>query len=95
MPMNCGFLSRIVVCSSLLRVLQTARHLRAFATEDGHLLWDVDTAHDFQTVNGVRGKGGSMDGAGPVIAGGMVFVNSGYARNGAMSGNLLLAFGPE
>jgi hypothetical protein len=33
--------------------------------------------------------------AGPVIAGGMLFVNSGYARNGAISGNVLLAFAPE
>jgi polyvinyl alcohol dehydrogenase (cytochrome) len=70
-------------------------HLRGFSTEDGRVLWDFDTARDYQTVNGVRGKGGSLDGAGPVIAGGMLFVNSGYARNGGMPGNLLLAFAPE
>ena len=46
-------------------------------------------------MNGVRGKGGSLDGAGPVIVGGMLFVNSGYARNGGMAGNVLLAFAPE
>jgi polyvinyl alcohol dehydrogenase (cytochrome) len=70
-------------------------HLRAFGTEDGRVLWDFDTVRDYQTANGVRGKGGSLDGAGPVIAGGMLFVNSGYARNGGMAGNVLLAFGPE
>jgi polyvinyl alcohol dehydrogenase (cytochrome) len=70
-------------------------HLRAFATEDGRILWDFDTVREYQTVNGVRGKGGSLDGAGPVIAGGMLFVNSGYARNGGIAGNVLLAFGPE
>jgi polyvinyl alcohol dehydrogenase (cytochrome) len=70
-------------------------HLRAFATEDGRMLWDFDTARDYQTANGVRGNGGSLDGAGPVIAGGMVFVNSGYARNGGTAGNVLLAFAPE
>jgi polyvinyl alcohol dehydrogenase (cytochrome) len=70
-------------------------HLRAFATEDGKLLWDFDTVREYQTVNGVPGKGGSLDGAGPVIVGGMLFVNSGYARNGAMGGNVLLAFAPE
>jgi len=69
-------------------------HLRAFSTEDGRILWDFDTTRDYQTVNGVRGKGGSLDGAGPVIAGGMLFVNSGYARNGGISGNVLLAFAP-
>jgi len=70
-------------------------HLRAFTTEDGRVLWDFDTARDYQTVNGVRGKGGSLDGAGPVIVGGMLFVNSGYARNGGIAGNVLLVFAPE
>jgi polyvinyl alcohol dehydrogenase (cytochrome) len=70
-------------------------HLRAFATEDGRVLWDFDTVRDYATANGGRGKGGSLDGAGPVIAGGMLFVNSGYARNGGISGNVLLAFAPE
>jgi polyvinyl alcohol dehydrogenase (cytochrome) len=70
-------------------------HLRAFNTENGGVLWDFDTARDYQTVNGVPGKGGSLDGAGPVVAGGMLFVNSGYARNGGMPGNVLLAFAPE
>jgi polyvinyl alcohol dehydrogenase (cytochrome) len=70
-------------------------HLRAFATEDGRVLWDFDTVRDYATANGVRGKGGSLDGAGPVIIGGMLFVNSGYARNGGIAGNVLLAFAPE
>jgi polyvinyl alcohol dehydrogenase (cytochrome) len=70
-------------------------HLRAFTTEEGHLLWDFDTMREYQTVNGVPAKGGSLDGAGPVIAGGMLFINSGYARNGATAGNVLLAFAPE
>jgi polyvinyl alcohol dehydrogenase (cytochrome) len=67
-------------------------HLRAFSTEDGRVLWDFDTARDYATVNGVTGTGGSLDGAGPVIAGGMLFVNSGYPRFGGMPGNVLLAF---
>ena len=71
-------------------------HVRAFSTEDGEMLWDFDTsAQTYSTVNGVPGKGGSIDGAGPVVAGGMVFINSGYPRNGGMAGNLLLAFAPE
>ena len=70
-------------------------HLRAFSTEDGRVIWDFNTTRDYQTVNGARGKGGSLDGAGPVVAGGMVFVNSGYARNGGVAGNVLLAFAPE
>jgi polyvinyl alcohol dehydrogenase (cytochrome) len=70
-------------------------HLRAFSTEDGEMVWDFDTAVPFYTVNGVSARGGSIDGAGPVIVGGMVYVNSGYPRNGGMPGNVLLAFGVE
>jgi polyvinyl alcohol dehydrogenase (cytochrome) len=70
-------------------------HLRAFATTDGEVLWDFDTVKDYSTVNGVPARGGSLDGSGPVIAGGMVLVNSGYPRNGGMPGNVLLAFAPE
>jgi polyvinyl alcohol dehydrogenase (cytochrome) len=70
-------------------------HIRAYSTADGKLLWDMDTEKHFTTVNGAPAKGGSLDGAGPVIAGGMVLVNSGYPRFGGEPGNVLLAFGVE
>jgi polyvinyl alcohol dehydrogenase (cytochrome) len=70
-------------------------HMRAFDAENGKVLWDLDTARDFTAVNGVAAKGGSLDGAGPVISGGMIFINSGYPRFGGMPGNVLLAFGIE
>jgi len=67
-------------------------HLRGYSTSDGKVLWDFDTAKDYQTVNGVPGKGGSIDGAGPAIGGGMLFAHSGYVTAGGMPGNVLLAF---
>ena len=67
-------------------------HIRAFSTEDGRLLWDFDTVQSYSTVNGIPARGGSLDGAGPVIVDGMIYVNSGYPRNGGMPGNVLLAF---
>jgi polyvinyl alcohol dehydrogenase (cytochrome) len=70
-------------------------HMRAFNAEDGKVLWEFNTVRDFPTVNGVTAKGGSIDGPGPVVTGGMVFINSGYPRNGGMPGNVLLAFGSE
>ena len=70
-------------------------HLRAYSTLDGHIVWDVDTAHEYDTVNGVKGAGGSIDGPGPVIVGGMLFTNSGYGVFGGKPGNVLLAFAPE
>jgi polyvinyl alcohol dehydrogenase (cytochrome) len=70
--------------------------LRAYSTSDGKVLWEYDTARDFKTVNGVDGRGGSIDGAGPAITGGMLFTNSGYSHHsGIMPGNVLLAFSAE
>jgi polyvinyl alcohol dehydrogenase (cytochrome) len=70
-------------------------HIRGFSAEDGKILWDFDTVREYQTVNGVAAKGGALDGPGPVVVKGMLFVNSGYARFGGLSGNVLLAFGPD
>jgi polyvinyl alcohol dehydrogenase (cytochrome) len=67
--------------------------LRAYSTQDGRVLWEFDTDHEFQTVNGVAARGASMLGPGPTIAGGMLFVPSGYGGFGGRPGNVLLAFG--
>ncbi len=67
-------------------------HLRAYAALDGRIIWDVDTAHPFATVNGVTATGGSLDGPGAVVVDDMVYVNSGYAFVGGKPGNVLLAF---
>jgi polyvinyl alcohol dehydrogenase (cytochrome) len=68
--------------------------VRGYNAEDGTVIWDFDTAREFQTVNGIKAKGGSIDGPGVVVANGMVFINSGYSRFGGMPGNVLLAFAP-
>lgn len=68
-------------------------HLRAFATANGRIVWDVDTAQPVTTVNGVPGVGGSLDHGGATVAGGMVYVNSGYGRINGQPGNVLLAYG--
>ena len=70
-------------------------HLRAYATEDGQILWDYDTIRDYATVNGVAGRGGSLNVAGPVIVDGTVFAISGYDQVGGTPGNVLLTFSPE
>ncbi len=68
-------------------------HLRAFDATDGKIVWDIDSVREYDAVNGVKGRGGSMDGPGATISGGMLFVNSGYSRFDGMPGNVLLAFG--
>lgn len=70
-------------------------HLRAYSARSGRVLWNYDTAREFATVNGVRAHGGSLNGPGVTVAGGMVFVNSGYDRFGEAAGNALLAFAPH
>src|SRR5215467_10414435 len=67
-------------------------HLRAHATKTGAVIWDMDTAREFPTVNGKPARGGAMDVAGPTVVNGMLFVNSGYGQWGGMPGNVLLAF---
>jgi polyvinyl alcohol dehydrogenase (cytochrome) len=67
-------------------------HLRAYAAETGHVIWDFDSARDFETVNYVDAHGGSIDVGGPAVVDGMVLTTSGYAQWGEMHGNVLLAF---
>jgi polyvinyl alcohol dehydrogenase (cytochrome) len=67
-------------------------HLRAHASSSGDVIWDFDTAREYETVNGLKARGGSMDGGGAAIAAGMVYSYSGYGQWGGMPGNVLLAF---
>jgi polyvinyl alcohol dehydrogenase (cytochrome) len=67
-------------------------HLRGYSMATGEILWDTDTAREFDTVNGKSARGGSMDAAGPAVVNGRVFVDSGYGQWGGMPGNVLLAF---
>ena len=69
-------------------------HLRAYSSKDGSVLWDLDTAVTFPTLDGGNAHGGSLGGAaGAVLSGGMLYVNSGYGIYFHMPGNVLLAYG--
>lgn len=74
---------------------------RAYDSETGEVIWEHDTAASPMTsVLGEEVYGGVMDGAGPTIADGMVYVHSGYAgRQNAdprdmtgRDGNVLIAY---
>ena len=69
--------------------------LRAFSTDDGHLLWQYNMIRSYDTVNHVPAKGGSMAAPGPTVAGGMVFVGSGYVFTTGTPGNALLVFAAQ
>ncbi len=67
--------------------------LRAFETATGRVLWEFDTASQpVPTLSGQSAIGGVLDGAGPTIAGGMVYVNSGYQGRSGTPGSVLMAF---
>jgi polyvinyl alcohol dehydrogenase (cytochrome) len=68
-------------------------HMRAYSTAEGRIVWEFNTARDFETVNGVPAKGGSIDAAGPAVAEGLLVTPSGYALFRGNPGNVLLAFG--
>jgi polyvinyl alcohol dehydrogenase (cytochrome) len=72
--------------------------LRAYDAHTGKIIWTFSTtAQTYDTVNGVHDQpGGSIDGMGPTIAHGMVYVMSGFngaSRTGGNGVNVLLAFG--
>jgi polyvinyl alcohol dehydrogenase (cytochrome) len=74
----------------------TSGIMRAYSTVDGTVIWEYDTAREFTTVNGLKAKGGIIDGAGPVVVGGVLYMSSGYAKTrGGVPGNVLLAFSPK
>ena len=57
------------------------------------LLWDFDTAREFNTLNGSIATGGTIGGSGPVIVNGNVYLNSGYSYlDRDKTGNVLLMF---
>lgn len=104
-PAGCDPKSRLPRCSPAQSAAVTAIPgvvfsgaingiMYAYSTVDGRVLWEYDSVQEYETVNGVPGKGGSINGPGPAVAGGMLFMNSGYGK-GALGGNVLLAFAPE
>jgi polyvinyl alcohol dehydrogenase (cytochrome) len=70
-------------------------YMRAYSTKDGSLLWEFDTGQTFKTVNGITVSGGNIDGGGPTIANGKLFVNSGYGSWTGGFGRVMLVFEVE
>jgi polyvinyl alcohol dehydrogenase (cytochrome) len=66
--------------------------LRAYDSLTGEIIWDFNTAREFETLSGEMARGGSIESDGPAIAHGHVLINSGYLFGGRMGGNVLLAF---
>jgi polyvinyl alcohol dehydrogenase (cytochrome) len=92
---NSAILAAITVIPGVVFTGSNDGAVRGWSTKDGSLLWEYDTNHDFETVNGVPAKGASISGPGPTVVGGMLYINSGYGTLGGRPGNVLLAFGVQ
>jgi len=90
---NTGQLAAVTVIDGAVFSGSLDGHLRAYDTATGAVIWDGDTYGDHETVNGVEARGGSINGAGPAVVNGHVYVNSGYGMwNLWMPGNALVTF---
>jgi polyvinyl alcohol dehydrogenase (cytochrome) len=61
----------------------------------GALVAQYDTARDFETVNGIKGNGASIDNASIIAVNGLLIMNSGYGLFGQGAGNVTIAFKPK
>ncbi|MFM7067719.1 MAG: PQQ-binding-like beta-propeller repeat protein [Gammaproteobacteria bacterium] len=87
-----GILASIAVIDGVVFGGHMDGRLRGYDAASGKVVWEYDTTDEVTGISGVKGRGGSMGGGGPVVYDGMVYVNSGYGLYFHMPGNLLLAF---
>jgi len=89
-----GYSAALTAIPGVLFASSKDGYLRALQSDDGHLIWEFNTAREFRALNGETAQGGDMDGPGAVVADGMVYVNSGYASgySALQPGNAFLAF---
>jgi polyvinyl alcohol dehydrogenase (cytochrome) len=69
-------------------------HLRIFDAGTGQVVFDRDLREAFPGAP-AQVRGGAVDAAGPVVAGGLVLVNSGYPQHNQTPGNALFALRPR
>mgnify|MGYP000225830606 CR=1 FL=1 len=92
-------------CDDLADAVEEARMMLVEAAAEGEdqlmeKYFEEETLSDDEILefideelreNGVPASGGAIDGAGPTIANGMLYLNSGYPNGGGMPGNALIA----
>jgi len=89
---NIGLSAGIVATEDLVFAGGLDARIRAYDPMTGDVLWTFDTLRDYDAVNGGVTSGGTIDTHGPVVAGDMLFVQSGYAHQILHGGNVLVAF---
>lgn len=87
-----GFSAALSIANDVIFAPALDGKVRAFDISNGALLWEFNTATEFETVSGATAHGGAMDNSAVLFAGDMVYMQSGYSLFGQMPGNVLLAF---
>jgi|TARA_Y100000310_G_C20611038_1_gene778006 polyvinyl alcohol dehydrogenase (cytochrome) len=67
-------------------------YVHAYSATSGEILWSYDTWREFDSRNNLATQGGAIDVHGPIVAGDLLLIQSGYGTFGQRGGNALLAF---
>ncbi len=87
-----GLSSAITATPDLLFSTTLDGYVRAHDINSGDVVWSHDTWRDYETVNDVAARGGSIDTHGPMVADDLLIVVSGYAAFSQEPGNAVLVF---
>lgn len=90
-----GFSAAPLTIDGAVVAATLAGKVYVFDGKNGKVLKEFDTLGPQPTINGVAGKGGSIDAHGVSAGAGMIFINSGYSSFGQTGGNLLIALKPK
>ena len=91
-PCNSGLSAALIATRDLVFAGGLDGYMRAHDINTGEVVWLYDTWGTYEAVDGREAIGGTIDVHGPLIAGDMMFVQSGYAHQTLKGGNALLAF---
>ena len=87
-----GISAAIVATPDLVFAGSLDGHVSVHDARTGEALWSYDTWRKFEGVNGETATGASIDVHGPMVAGDLLLIQSGYGQHGQAGGNALLAF---
>ena len=87
-----GMSAAILATEDLVFAAGLDGYLHAYSTTSGEILWSYDTWREFDSTNKLATQGGAIDVHGPIVAGVLLLIQSGYGTFGQRGGNALLAF---
>ncbi len=91
-PCQTGMSAAIIATDDLVFAGALDGHVHAYSATSGEILWSYDTWREFDSTNNLATQGGAIDVHGPIVAGDLLLIQSGYGTFGQRGGNALLAF---